>query len=421
MNSVRVPNRAKRTNTYRVFGGGFEQLEGRQLLAFAGDANLDGVFDSGDLVQVFQAGKYHIDADATWAQGDWDNNQRFDSGDLVAAFQTGRYGKPAEPQSQPWVMSRQAIYDTNSFANRIAARVLVPQGWSLSSNIDYNPIPSLARYADFQTESADRMYGAATATSDALYAWINSPLPVPEGELYYGNVLWRVRDGLQHTNEIILPHLRAEHADYQVTSVRRVPEFITAMTRADDVLREYMDFAGITRQYDAIEIRGTYTVGGRSITDVTYATYQYTTLGNTVNWGLYGLERTWAPTDQFNAVLPTLRMIARSTQLDAGWYISVENFRAQIHGITINAQSQWNSYSTAQQALSESRDAVFEDFVQYIRGTSVEQNPFNGQFETVPSDQTAWFAADGSIVLTEDPSFDPNGLAGFNGVWRRAN
>jgi hypothetical protein len=56
-----------------------------------GDANLDGEFNSGDMVEVFQAGKYELDMHAGWGQGDWTADQRFDSGDLVAAFQDGGY------------------------------------------------------------------------------------------------------------------------------------------------------------------------------------------------------------------------------------------------------------------------------------------------------------------------------------------
>jgi len=64
-----------------------KELKGTWL----GDANLDGEFNSGDMVEVFQAGTYELDADAGWAEGDWNTDQRFDSGDLVAAFQDGGY------------------------------------------------------------------------------------------------------------------------------------------------------------------------------------------------------------------------------------------------------------------------------------------------------------------------------------------
>ena len=56
-----------------------------------GDANLDGVFNSGDFVDVFTAGKYETDAIARWSEGDWNSDERFDSGDFVVAFQGGGY------------------------------------------------------------------------------------------------------------------------------------------------------------------------------------------------------------------------------------------------------------------------------------------------------------------------------------------
>ena len=56
-----------------------------------GDSNLDGEFNSGDLVRVFEAGKYEKDQDANWSEGDWTGDHRFGSTDLVAAFRDGGY------------------------------------------------------------------------------------------------------------------------------------------------------------------------------------------------------------------------------------------------------------------------------------------------------------------------------------------
>ena len=58
-----------------------------------GDANLDGIFDSTDLIQVFQAGVYEISVanNATWTEGDWNCDSEFNSSDLILAFQRGNY------------------------------------------------------------------------------------------------------------------------------------------------------------------------------------------------------------------------------------------------------------------------------------------------------------------------------------------
>jgi hypothetical protein len=70
-----------------------EALVERILNTFFGDANLDGVFDSSDFVQVFQRGEYEdgVEDNSGWADGDWDGDGEFGTSDLVLAFQKGGY------------------------------------------------------------------------------------------------------------------------------------------------------------------------------------------------------------------------------------------------------------------------------------------------------------------------------------------
>jgi hypothetical protein len=72
-------------------------------VACPGDANTDGLFNSTDLVQVFQRGEYEdsVAGNSTWSDGDWNNDNEFDSGDLVAAFQTGKYEQLGVTSSVP--------------------------------------------------------------------------------------------------------------------------------------------------------------------------------------------------------------------------------------------------------------------------------------------------------------------------------
>jgi hypothetical protein len=60
---------------------------------YFGDANLDGEFDSADLVNVFTAGEYEdaIAGNSRWSTGDWNADFDFSTGDLVLAFQDGGY------------------------------------------------------------------------------------------------------------------------------------------------------------------------------------------------------------------------------------------------------------------------------------------------------------------------------------------
>jgi uncharacterized protein YjbI with pentapeptide repeats len=70
-----------------------------------GDANLDGVFDSSDLIQVFQAAGFegNVSGKGAWSTGDWNADGDVTTSDLIVAFQDGGYeqGPLAGAQSVP--------------------------------------------------------------------------------------------------------------------------------------------------------------------------------------------------------------------------------------------------------------------------------------------------------------------------------
>jgi hypothetical protein len=71
--------------------------------AAPGDANIDGIFNSTDLIDVLANGEYEdaIAGNSTWSEGDWTGDKEFDSGDLVAALASGGYVEAAVPASVP--------------------------------------------------------------------------------------------------------------------------------------------------------------------------------------------------------------------------------------------------------------------------------------------------------------------------------
>jgi hypothetical protein len=58
---------------------------------YFGDANLDGEFNSSDLVNVLAAGTYEVDVASTWSTGDFDGDGRTSSSDLIEALAGGGY------------------------------------------------------------------------------------------------------------------------------------------------------------------------------------------------------------------------------------------------------------------------------------------------------------------------------------------
>ncbi len=61
--------------------------------SYLGVVQLDGEFNSVDLVDVFQAGQYEdgIAGNSIWSTGDWNGDGDFTTSDLVVAFQDGGY------------------------------------------------------------------------------------------------------------------------------------------------------------------------------------------------------------------------------------------------------------------------------------------------------------------------------------------
>jgi hypothetical protein len=64
---------------------------------YFGDANLDGEFNSGDLIDALGAGTYEADIEAGWASGDFNGSGRFESTDLVDALADGGYEAGPRP------------------------------------------------------------------------------------------------------------------------------------------------------------------------------------------------------------------------------------------------------------------------------------------------------------------------------------
>ena len=58
-----------------------------------GDANLDGIFDSKDLLQITETGHYEDDVvgNSTWADGDWNCDAEFTTDDIVLALSTATF------------------------------------------------------------------------------------------------------------------------------------------------------------------------------------------------------------------------------------------------------------------------------------------------------------------------------------------
>jgi hypothetical protein len=104
-----------------------------------GDVNDDGRFESGDLVQVFQAGEYEDDVvgNSSFEEGDWNGDAEFDSADMVIAFQPGHYEAIAQavPILEAAVVDEVFICQRRNSRRDLATDVIAAHGKSLDRQL----------------------------------------------------------------------------------------------------------------------------------------------------------------------------------------------------------------------------------------------------------------------------------------------
>jgi hypothetical protein len=100
---------------YDLNGDGVVGEADRDMLVFDimgttyGDASLNGVFDSRDLVKLFQVGKYEQGVLATWDEGDFNGDGLFNSADLLLASQHAGYVRELVPARAAFAVTASAI------------------------------------------------------------------------------------------------------------------------------------------------------------------------------------------------------------------------------------------------------------------------------------------------------------------------
>ena len=402
-----------------------EQLEARQLMAgWDGSTEVPTYEQSESSDTVLESRAEAVSGVASGAanQGTGlESGQEQQTGNCQSPLPSGCQQRAADIN----VLVLRPIYDTNGIARGLgpAYAVAVPSGWKWGGGIYYNPSPSLAMQAVIATHSPDGTIGTEFVASELVFAWIeNSPMPIPEGQLYFGQQLARPQDAVTFFQTRILPALRQRHPDYTVVGIRNERGLALAALRERMVYHSIFG-SGVHTSFDAMSVYATYTVNGTRVEESLHATLEYQRMQvgfqQAVNWGLQKLERVYAPSGTLQQQLPLLQTVARSAQPTFGWYAPIQQFRMRIKGVARTGQEAWNAYIAFQNELSQRRLAIFDQFSHYIRGTEVKRNPFTGVPIELPSKGHVWVSRDGYYVLSQDVLFDPNLDQRLGGEWRR--
>jgi hypothetical protein len=127
-----------------------------------GDANLDGIFNSRDMLIVFQAGEYEdgIPDNSTWREGDWNCDGDFGTGDLLTAFRHGGYEAASRPVAS---QSAAATLPNADIAAAMQPIASLPAPSRADERQPATPRPSEPRRVLLDEASVDRHW----LTSDA--------------------------------------------------------------------------------------------------------------------------------------------------------------------------------------------------------------------------------------------------------------
>ncbi len=104
-----------------------------------GDSNRDRLFDSSDLIRVFQAGEYEDDEplNSTFEEGDWNGDGDFDSSDMIFVFQLGHYALGARPTIQPSDMLTRGLFHYDDAWNERRKRISEAlRDWSSFADVE---------------------------------------------------------------------------------------------------------------------------------------------------------------------------------------------------------------------------------------------------------------------------------------------
>ena len=142
-----------------------------------------------------------------------------------------------------------------------------------------------------------------------------------------------------------------------------------------------------------------------------------------VQWRADQLFSIRAPAADFDAARPVLQAIAASVVIDLTWYAGyqfvldlslrngLEAIRAAGQASRVIAEANARITDTiieGYQQTQATNDRIFEAVSQTIRGVETYADPFGGGTLELPNGfSTAYASAEGSVILSNDPNFDP--------------
>lgn len=316
-----------------------------------------------------------------------------------------------------------------------AFNVLVPQGWKFTGGIRWRlDNPAFPAYASCRVEDSAGLVAFEVFPNLPCF-WTNNPMVAgmfPPGSKYFGSTVHQPLGAADALSGLVLPAFRSGVDGLEITGGGQVPE-LAAMVQ--EMQARAQPEAGI--RADAAKVRIRYTADGRAFDEEMYAVVQVFAypLGpsvTNVNWWVDYIFSFRAPAGRLDEAAGLLQTVAFSFRPSPRWVAGYANvvqylIRAQIQQIRqigeigrIYAQTgseiredQMRTWE-ANQAV---RDRLADDWSRQFRGYEQYWDPSGERMVDLPSGyDNAWVNGLGEVVVSEDPSFNPN--VGSNQSWQ---
>lgn len=315
------------------------------------------------------------------------------------------------------VLHRAPVYDTDPLGiGGVALTLLVPDGWDVEGGpVWRHQYSNLASY-EGRITSPDGFQGVEFF---AVYPqiWQEGGIPFfAVGTNYLGHEIRPpIRDVGKFLETLVLPTYRGAFSP-AILERESLPDVAAAYVReslpgteavAEHVLTEH--FVDGERMLEEFTVVLTFTPNPG--------------LPGAVSWTPQQLFSIRAPADRFVAARPLLQAIATSPVVDPYWYgsyqyvlgLSIQNGLEAIHaaGAASRIVAQANAeiadlIASGYQERQTIDDDIFQAVSQTIRGVETYADPWDGGTLELPNGYDyVYGSAEGSVILTNEPAFDP--------------
>jgi len=335
-------------------------------------------------------------------------------------------GTAALAAGGPVYLKRTPVPDPNFGLD--AHSFLIPADWVLESKISYNPAPSLSLSSVVHIHDRAGVTGVLMLGGENAYTWGSGPVwdmymssGTSDGT-YNGLRILTPKSPDEYLQQVCLPTFRQLYPDFTLAGVQPAPQVAEIYRRSQGGagLQTAMAGAGVRMDYQAVSFRGTDRRGGQPVEaeGTLLLTYGYRSsdgMNSSCIWGLTALRMYFAGQGKLQATMPLLQSVVRSGRVNPQWYVRMSNHRNQIWKIARDAQAEVGRIIDQMNASVRDRDRIYEGFSEYIRGTSVYQDPASGAYYELESGHhKVWFGSGGDVIYTDDANYSPNSDSRFH-------